>query len=320
MAKSVNGPFIIGFFILTGLTILIVSLVWLGATEMFKQQKVYVTYFDGSVEGLERGSLVKYQGVTCGSVKSITVAEGGRLIEVVMQIELNIDINDNIRVQQSMSGIAGGRFLQLHYPSNIEMLVLHPKIDFKPPHPVILSAPSSLEEIQFAAQEVITNMRSLDFETISDKSIEFLDVSTDLLSRQEFYDILTNLVQSTQKLNQIMTQVDTAKFFANFDQTSEVLLLTSIDLQNTVNALDKKIAEVDINGTLDKAYSKYDSTLTDVGVAVSRVAYRAESVVFSINDTFDELRRTNFELQKTLRAFSDNPSQIFLSSPPPPEK
>ena len=65
-SRKKNQPFLVGLFTLLGLSIIIVTIIWLGANEFFKQQKFYVTYFDTSVEGLTIGSPVKYQGVPVG--------------------------------------------------------------------------------------------------------------------------------------------------------------------------------------------------------------------------------------------------------------
>ena len=42
-----------------------------------------------------------------------------------------------------------------------------------------------------------------------------------------------------------------------------------------------------------------------------------DTLVFMDNETFEQLKVTNRELQKALRLISDNPSQILLSEPPP---
>ena len=51
---------------------------WLSANKFLKEQIYYVTYFDGSVEGLNVGSPVKYQGVPCGAVQALEVAPDGK--------------------------------------------------------------------------------------------------------------------------------------------------------------------------------------------------------------------------------------------------
>ena len=86
-----TGAFLIGIFVLTGLVILIATVIWLGKTQFMEESKLYVTYFDGSVEGLEKGSPVKYLGVPVGTVDKIKVAPDGKLVEIVMQIESTLD-------------------------------------------------------------------------------------------------------------------------------------------------------------------------------------------------------------------------------------
>jgi phospholipid/cholesterol/gamma-HCH transport system substrate-binding protein len=154
-----NGsPFLIGIFVLSAIVLSVSVIIWLGANQFLKERVFYVTYIDGSVEGIEKGSAVKYQGVPCGKIDDIKVAPDGRLVEIIMQIDDKIKINENLRVRTALAGLAGGKFLELHYPENPEMALLHPPLNFRKPYPVINSAPSSLAEISIAAQKVMNNL------------------------------------------------------------------------------------------------------------------------------------------------------------------
>ncbi|MFW5662264.1 MAG: MlaD family protein, partial [Bacteroidota bacterium] len=88
--KKVSSPFLIGLFVITGVIIMVSLLIWFGATKFMEEQTFYVTYFDGSVEGLQKGTPVKYLGVPSGSIQGIEIAPDGKLIEVIMQIDKNI--------------------------------------------------------------------------------------------------------------------------------------------------------------------------------------------------------------------------------------
>ena len=71
---------------------------------------------------------------------------------------------------------------------------------------------------------------------------------------------------------------------------------------------------------IDKFYSRYDTVLNNTNKVISNLGYRSESSLLTLQETLEEFKRTNRELQKTLRAFSDDPSSIFLTMPPPIEK
>ena len=77
MAKQANRM-IIGGFVIFAVIILATSLVIFGSGKFFKETREYVLYFDGSIKGLDVGSLVLFQGVQIGSVKKIVLKASSR--------------------------------------------------------------------------------------------------------------------------------------------------------------------------------------------------------------------------------------------------
>ncbi len=54
-----------------GLVIIVVAIIWVGATKYFEKGNKYVSYFDESVQGLQQDSIVKYRGwMPAGSKRS----------------------------------------------------------------------------------------------------------------------------------------------------------------------------------------------------------------------------------------------------------
>lgn len=324
-SRKKNQPFLVGLFTLLGLSIVIITIIWLGANEFFKQQKFYVTYFDTSVEGLTIGSPVKYQGVPVGVVTAISVADDGKIIQVIMDIDPKIDVNDSLRVKSAISGIAGGKFLQLHYTDNPVSMRSHPKVNFPLPPRItkyIKSAPSDIEEIQIAANEVISNLKTLEIGTISDKTIEFLSTSTNFLdtatkfmSNKELYATITNLKQSSENLRNFMEQADNSTFIADVNATGSRLLESSKKLEQFTVTLNRQIDSMQLANYVDKTYSKYDSLMNNLASSISLLTYRTENVLLEINDIFSEIKTTNKEIRKSVNIMSEETNKV-LSKPP----
>lgn len=317
--KNIGIAFIIGLFVIVGSVIMAGVIIWLGANQFMKEQTFYVTYFSSSVEGLEQGSAVKYQGLPCGRISKISVAPDGRLIEVIMQIDPKIVINDSMRIQAAMAGIAGGKFLQLHYPK-AEMAEMYPALSFDPPYKLIKSSPSGLEEMTLAAQQVMNNLLQLDVYSISKGTVKFLDNTNRFLSNEDIYQILENLNQSSIGLLEIIKKVDSSTVFSNAAKTTEILFETSVRMQNMIDTLSWQIVQMKLPEFVDKVYVKYDSLINKTGNSIGNLTYRGESAMMTLQETLEQLKRTNRELQKSLRAISDNPSAVFFSEPPPEEK
>lgn len=319
MAKNKGNAFFIGLFVILGSLILIGVIIWLGATQFLQEQTYYVTYFDTSVEGLSKGTSVKYQGVPCGRITQINVAPDGRLIEVVMQIDSRIVINDSMRIKSELSGLAGGRFLQIFFPKP-EIANITPEINFEVPYRLIKSSPSGFEEITLATQQVINNLLELDVYNISKGLVKFLDNSNKLISNKELYEIIRNLNESSKLLVSIAEKVDNSNVFSNTSTTSVLLLETAQNLQNMVDSLNNQIIMMDLPGLSQNITSKYDSLIFKTGSSISNIALRSESAIITAQETLEQLKLTNRNLQKTLRALSDNPSSIFLTEPPKKER
>ncbi len=323
-SRKKNRPFLVGMFTIIGLFIVVLTIVWLGANEFFKQQKFYVTYFDTSVEGLTLGSPVKYQGVPVGYVNKISVADDGKIIQVEMEIDPKIDINDSIRVKSAISGLAGGKFLQLHYTDNPISMRSYPKVNFELPEKVIKvikSAPSDIEEIQIAANEVISNLKNLEIGKISDKTIDFLNSSTNFLDtatrfmgNKDLYETIQNLKLSSNKLNSFMEQANNSTFIEDINSTGHRLLKTADRLEKFTISLNRELDSMQLAKFINKSYDKYDTLMNNLANSISILTHRTESVLLEVNDIFSEIENTNKELRKSVSVMTEESNRL-LSKP-----
>jgi ABC-type transporter Mla subunit MlaD len=319
-AKKISGSFLIGLFVIVSTFIIAFVVIWLGSTQFLQENILYVTYFDNSVEGLESGSPVKYQGVPVGTIKKISVAPDGKLVEVVMQIQKKLVISDSLRVKSEITGLAGGRFLQLYFPTKAEFANLSPKLTFVPPHKLISSAPSGMQEIEIAMRDVLDNLRMLKVKEISESTISFLQSSTDFFNNQELYSIITNLNEGSVRLAGILAHADTSKAIDNIEVTSQKLIQTADELKRFSENLNAELKQMNITKKLDGVFAEYDSVATISRRVINVIGFRTENALTSFNETLDQLKATNKQLRKSLKAISDNPSQVFFSEPPKKEK
>ncbi len=318
--RRVSNAFIIGLFVMISSVVLIGTVIWLGANKFFKENIYFVTYFEGSVEGLETGSAVKYQGVPVGSVAKIEVAPDGKLVQITMQIGSKIDLSDSIRVKSEFAGIAGGKFLQLHYPTEAAFYAMHPKLTFQPPYKVINSAPSGFEEIEIAAKEVMNNFRKFDVGGVSSGAIDMFNSTSEFMKNKQLYEIVKSLSEASLSLSHILANADSSSVIANANAISAKLLATSNKLFDFTETLNKKVEDIEINKRLDYAIMRYDSLISTIQHNINGVGFQSRTVLLTLNEALEQFKSTNKELRKSLRAISDNPSQIFLSEPPAKEK
>lgn len=164
MAGQRTNEWKLGLFVVTGLSVGLATILWLGANKFEREIISAWTYFDESVQGLDTGSAVKFRGVTIGTVAQIGVAPDKRRVAVLMHIYADVlaslglrkkdqkDDSDqpfvprNVRVQLASAGITGVKFLSidLFEPKKQPM----PELGFIVPWNYIPAVPSTLRSLE----------------------------------------------------------------------------------------------------------------------------------------------------------------------------
>jgi len=151
----------LGLFVLTGVGLVAIALVVLGARSLHHDTIQFVTYFDESVQGLVLGAPTTFRGVPLGVVSGIHVAPDHRHVEVQMQLERNelrragypesepdAPPPPDLRAQIGSQGIVGVKFVLIDYfdPQRNPP----PELLFPPGHHYIPAAVSTLRNVEQA--------------------------------------------------------------------------------------------------------------------------------------------------------------------------
>ena len=70
------SPAMVGGFIVGGVALVVAAIIVLGSGKLFKDTVEYISWFEGSVNGLNPGAPVKFMGVTIGQVTAIRLRAG----------------------------------------------------------------------------------------------------------------------------------------------------------------------------------------------------------------------------------------------------
>lgn len=160
--------FKIGIFVLTGFLVLAGALIFLGAGNMFRPRIYFETYVDGTVQGVDLGSPVKFRGVQIGRISKVDFcfnvygAPPGeeRLDYVYLEMEVDVQVfrgmfteditqvveravRQGLRVKLQPQGVTGLNFAELNYVSNPGQFPPL-QIWWTPKHFYIPSAPGTL--------------------------------------------------------------------------------------------------------------------------------------------------------------------------------
>jgi phospholipid/cholesterol/gamma-HCH transport system substrate-binding protein len=225
--SSRSSKFLIGLFVITGVMICVVIIIWVGAADLFMKGSTYVTYFDESVQGLQADSAVKYRGVEIGKVESIKVAPDYRLIEVAMKIDLSADLQYNTTAQLRTAGITGIVFIELDRLKQGDR-ASSPTITFKTDYPVIPSRPSEISRFLSDTNAIMQNFKEMDFKGISNQLKNTTKAIETFLGGNHTSNIMANMESTSANLD---------KSVENFRVTSENLSKLSEQLNNNPSEL-----------------------------------------------------------------------------------
>ncbi|HET6460695.1 MAG TPA: MlaD family protein [Syntrophales bacterium] len=305
MARRVS-TFMIGLFVTIGIIIGVGIIVWIGASQYFKKGTMYVTYFDESVQGLQKDSSVKYRGVDVGRILNIGVAPDNKLIEVVMKINLRDDLERNTMTQLKAVGITGIVFVELDQQSP-EAMKLSPKINFPTEYPVIPSRPSETKQILSGIYDVIDKINEADFQGISDKIKSAAQSTSDLMAGAQAKRIMSNIESSTTALDKSMKRLEKIMADGNLESALAEARQALTGAHSLISALDTELKGMRLRDTAAKANQLMDE--------LDRTA-RTSAV--DIQTATENLRRASEGLERLLERIEANPSDLLFGRPPQP--
>lgn len=308
MSRKANY-FKIGAFVIIGFAIAVIGIVVFGAGEFFRHKIMIETYFDQSVQGLNVGAPLKYQGVQVGNVKEIGFAFNyypTSYTYVVVRAEIQQElvgqrkslgripteeertsrikelIEQGLRLQLDSQGITGVAFLNM---VNLDPKRYPPlKIDWQSESLYIPSAPGVITQIT----EVLENLTSM-LETIDIKGIT---------------DNLDKLLMNTNKV------IDDAQIAA-ISQDIRGLLEA---LKNSSNKLGSILESKEVQQTL----SNLSQTLENVNITSRKLGRFTSSQREELDRILEDIRLTSENLRELTDTAKRYPSWFLLGNPPPP--
>jgi phospholipid/cholesterol/gamma-HCH transport system substrate-binding protein len=307
MARRVS-TFMIGLFVTIGTIIGVSIIVWIGASQYFEKGTMYVTYFDESVQGLQRDSSVKYRGVEVGRIVRIGVAPDNKLIEVVMKINLRNDLEKNTMTQLKAVGITGIVFVELDQQSP-EAMKLSPQINFATEYLVIPSRPSETKQILSGIYDVIDKINEIDFQGISDMIKSTARSASDLMAGPQTKRIMSNMESSTAALDKSMKRLENIMADGNLGGAITEARQALVEARSLISTLHSDVKGMRLKDTAAKASQAMDT--------LDRTA-RTSAV--DIQTATENLRRASESLERLLERIEANPSDLFFGRPPEPRQ
>lgn len=285
MSKKAN-PTIIGAFIIGAIALTVVSLILIGGGKIFRDRTVYVTYFEGSLQGLRVGANVTFRGVRVGQVREVYIRFNESTLEfdspVILELEdgairsqivrhkmqqsdvdelFNQLIEKGLRAKLGMESFVTGQLLvDLDYHPNTKPV-------FRDQDGVYREIPTVRDDIQ----QVLDNVHKF-FGKLKDIPID------------ELFEDMTESISGIEKI------------------------VNSPELANTLKGVDKFINSTDtqeLTKNLRHSILKLDATMDDIQTIVQNINQRVDPIANNLDATMDEMRIAIVEIQKTFTEVKD---------------
>lgn len=218
MAKQWNKT-VIGVFVLSGIALLILSVILFGGGRFFGEKHRFVLFFQGSIRGLAAGAPVVLQGVQVGSVERIFLQEDPntqalRIPVIISLVPDQIDTGDVLLgdLEEAVQNlIAKGLKGQLTIQSLVTgQLII--ELDFFPdlptrlvgsdlPHMEIPTIPSSLEQIARTIEKIPVQQ-------LFEKLVAAVDGIERTINAPEIKEALKAIQLTAQGTERLVTRAD----------------------------------------------------------------------------------------------------------------
>jgi len=326
---SIRTQFSVGMFVLVGLAILTVAVIWLGMSHYLERGRYFVAYFDESVQGLDRDSPVKYRGVPVGRLESLSVAPDGALIQAVLNIEQDIKPDVNWVAQLKVVGLTGLMFIELDTRADGEP-DRSPKITFPSEYPIIPTRPSGMKQIMDGITDVVEQLRGADITGITSRLKQTIDQASAAIDAAQIGRLSSDLQETLADVRRLLTNPRIERIMENVESAGAAFRdagrhadATLDQVDAAVGNLDRNIGEVkdelslaigDLRSALHDAETMFAASTELVRDSRPRVGNLERQLVMTLRD----LRSTLGNLDRLLNILADQPSLLIFAEPPPP--
>jgi len=325
---TLKTKFSVGLFLICGISVAIIGVIWLGMSNYLEKGRLFVAYFDESVQGLDVDSPVKYRGVLIGRVHSIGVAPDGKLIEVVLKIESDIKPNgdpQDLVAQLKSVGITGLMFLELEQKES--GYSAYPPITFTTDYPVVATRPSEISKFFQGIEDIFTLFRALDADTISSELTGALKKINKTIDDAQITELVGDLRSTVKEMQQLIDAEKVERLFASLEKASNSFGKMSnnaddgiSEIRHTVNRLDRVIDGSggnlqDITADLKSSASQVKRAMETATALLENTDRQVDTIQRQVLLTLNRIDRATDALNRFLDQLANQPSQVIFSAP-----
>jgi phospholipid/cholesterol/gamma-HCH transport system substrate-binding protein len=290
----------VGAFVLLIVSMAALFVYWYAGSSDARDYKRYEIYFEGSVSGLTRGSIVRYLGVEVGRVAAIRIDKrAADRVQVIADIDSQAPISRETMASLSLQGVTGLLYIDLL--ANADLKRKMPSVPSEQ-YPVIDSVKSNFDLFLASLPDLVG------------RAAEVADRASRVLSDENlaaFNSTMRSIEQSAATLPATMR--DAAEVVAQFNATSADLRAAAAGARTLIETSGPDLATASerirkISENLAATTASLDRLMTahhdDLGLFLRDSLPEMERLVRDSRQAAQEFR----ELSRSLKA---DPSQLL---------
>jgi paraquat-inducible protein B len=309
------NPRAIGLFIIGGTLLGVFGIATLATASWFEDSSTFISYFDESVNGLEVGAPVKFQGVPVGRVTDLLIqidlndktfqvpvqydvdltrltSATGTFVDLEDDAVLGQQIRDGLRAQLQMQSIVTGQlYIELAYRTDPELAELEER---GTRYPEIPTSPSLIAAFGTQAGSLVGDV------------LQILIRVNDMLEEVNMGELNRSVVASAQAIEDLASspEIEAAiagvpEMSAQFSAAMAEMQLLAEKLGGTIDPLQTQLAgtNAEIVVTLKSMQAAIEETRGLV-TADSGIGYQLEGTLASLTSAADALRALVLSLER----------------------
>jgi phospholipid/cholesterol/gamma-HCH transport system substrate-binding protein len=296
---------LIGVFTLVVAVFGLLFALWAANWSSEKDWRNYRVIFDEPVTGLAEGSNVRYNGISVGTIDSLSLApQDPRRVIAVVRLEASAPVKTDTTAKLSQDGLTGPPFIQLTGGSPGAPRLVASSDDVLP---VIRAEPSALQNIADTANRLVARMD----EVLSPENV------------QRITDTLENIEGMTGALGD--QREDLRLLVVNAREASEQLKATLVTTNGAIERIDQNLVR-ELPGLVDKldrTLTQLESTSKNANALIAEnrapLASFAQDGLQQVGPTLTELRTLIRDLRRVASRLDGNPAGYVLGRQQPKE-
>jgi phospholipid/cholesterol/gamma-HCH transport system substrate-binding protein len=264
----------VGAFVLACVIGLVVTIMWLAGVQYAQEYSYYQADFKGSVTGLGKGTVTRYNGIDVGRIADLIFDPNDpQSVIVTLQLQPGLNIRQDSIATIDSQGLTGGTYVEISGGT-----AKSPTLTAQPgqKYPVIRTKQSGLLQLEQSAPEVVAKLNVA--------ATRLNDLLNDD-NRRAIAHVLANLDETTEVIARRSGDIDA--ILRNTNEATANLNKASANFQPTLEHVDQTVDK------FGKVAGDADAFINGDGLAqLSSLIGDLRRLVANLNQFSDQLNRS----------------------------